>query len=218
MRDKTFGLVLLILLGSLVVSLDLKIVSAQDVSPSIFLQIPRSGEVLQGVEKVSGKIRGDGLEKAELSIRYAGDDHNTWFFITSLEIEDETISSVEFNFEWDTTRITDGNYDLQVTARFSDEIIIRERVDQLRIRNYSPIETRTPDPEQKLEEEETAVPTATITAEPTPTSLPDNPVSLGSDDILGAMGKGLAVVGILFGLGGIYSVGKRIQRKSSRSK
>lgn len=217
MRDRTFGLLLLILLGTLVASLDLKQVSAQDLSPSIFLQTPRSGEVLQGVETIRGKIRGEGLETAQLTFSYAGDDRDTWFFITSLEFEDDNTSSHEFIYEWDTTRITDGNYDLQITARFSEEIIIRERVDQLRIRNYSPIETQTPDPEHEAAGEETAaVPTATNPTVPTPTPLPENPVSLQTDEILGAVGKGLIVVGVFFGLGGIYSLVKRIRRKKSR--
>jgi len=107
--------------------------------------------------------------------------------------------------EWDTTQITDGNYDLRVVAEYNDGAAIYELIPNLRIRNYSPVETATPAP---VSEGSTAdqIPTSTIEPTPanTPTPLPPNPAEVQSGDLYQVLRfSGLAVV-VLFIVGGIY--------------
>ena len=115
---------------------------------SIFIQSPREGQALQGVEILEGKIRGEGLLKGTIHFSYSDSPapERTWFYIGDIEGENQDSSQTAFQVEWDTTQITDGDYDLRVVAEYSGGAAIFELVPNLRIRNHSPVETATPAP------------------------------------------------------------------------
>lgn len=186
---------------------------AQSAEPDIFIQSPRQGEPLQGVETVTGKIRGELFRRAELSFTYAGLEEPTWFFLVEFTREDIEKNSREFLYEWDTTRITDGDYHLRVRAEFQDGELV-EVVENLRVRNYSPVETRTPGPEPTGDPGAVSpTPTVQPTVQPTPTPLPPNPASLSERDLLHSLRLGLTAAGAFFGVGGVYLLIKELRRK-----
>jgi hypothetical protein len=180
------------------------------IPPSIFILSPREGQALQGVEVIKGKIRGDGLMSGKISFRYSVDGRDTWFFIADIDPQDQDSSQAAFKVEWDTTKITDGNYHLRIVAVYQDGTQIFEQVPNLRIRNYSPVETSTPGPEMTLAPGELA-PSATILAppQPSPTPLPKNPAELEREDLFQTLFLTGAVVLGGFLVGGIYTLIKK---------
>jgi hypothetical protein len=178
------------------------------IAPSIFIQSPREGQALQGVETIEGKIRGDGLLEGKVSFSYAGQsggDETTWFFIADIEPEVEDSSQASFKINWDTSQITDGNYDLRVVARYRGGGAIFELVPNIRIRNLSAVETPTPGPAPVGETQAPTEPAASpVPVRDAPTALPPNPVVLESESLFRTWrGVGIGVA-VLFLLGGIY--------------
>jgi len=153
---------------------------------SIFIQSPREGQALQGVEILEGKIRGEGLIKGTIHFSYS-DSHaqeRTWFLIGDIEGENQDSSQTPFQVEWDTTQITDGDYDLRVVAEYSGGAAIFEMVPNIRIRNHTPIETATPAPLTGGNgAEPSLLPSATLKPEKTPTPLPPNPAEVRAGDL-----------------------------------
>jgi hypothetical protein len=174
---------------------------------SIFIQNPREGQALQGVEIIEGKIRGEGFLAGSIHFSYseAPSQQRTWFYLAELAGDTQDSSQTAFQVEWDTTQITDGDYDLRVVAEYSGGAAIFEVVTGLRIRNYSPIETPTPGLSSEGNGVETPLPVLD-TPEPknTATQLPPNPVEVQSRDLQQVLLiSGVAVAGIFF-VGIIY--------------
>jgi hypothetical protein len=184
------------------------IVNAQEatITPQIQVMIlsPSPGQALQGTILILGDINVEDPILVELSFTYSDDQRETWFLIH--EIEDSVPG--EINFEWDTTTITDGQYTLRLLVRTDQDQIIA-LVPGLRVRNYSAIETNTPDPTSTPAPADTHAPTATATTTLTPvpftpTPLPPNPAQIDTRDIGMSIGKGGIVVISLFAILGIY--------------
>ena len=180
------------------------------ISPSIIIVSPREGQALQGIEIIEGKIRGDGLRGGKISFRYAGEGAETWFFIADVQPTGEESSQATFKLEWDTNGITDGTYHLRVLGEYQGGARIFEVVENLRIRNQSPVETSTPILEVTRDPAAVApTPTPKPILPSTPTPLPDNPVEIKTSDLSRVlMSSGIAVLA-LFLVGGIYSIFKR---------
>jgi hypothetical protein len=181
---------------------------APTISPGIFIQSPREGQALQGIEIIEGKIRGQGFTSGKLSFSYAADGAETWFFIADIMPGAEESSQTSVKVEWDTTQITDGNYHLRLVAEYDGRATIFELIPNLRVRNHSPVETSTPAPAGTQEDVDhtdyTATPTRRSAPQKTPTPLPENPVVLESNDLY----RVLIITGILvmgaFLVGAIY--------------
>jgi hypothetical protein len=178
---------------------------APTISPSIFILSPREGQALQGIVTIEGKIRGEGFTSGKLSFSYAVDGPETWFFIADIMPGAEESSQTAVKVEWDTTQITDGNYNLRLVAEYEGKATIFELIPNLRVRNHSPIETSTPAPAGIQEDTDlSATPTRRSLAQETPTPLPDNPAVLDSNDLY----RVLSITGILvlsaFLIGTIY--------------
>jgi hypothetical protein len=139
---------------------------------------PRSGAVLQGVVTIRGTSNVSGFQISEISFAYADDMTDTWFLISSSEqaVDLGTLAI------WDTTTITDGNYTIRLRIFLADGSTLDATVQNLRVRNYSAIETPTP---ALLASPPTTIPTATMTSTPlpTPTAFPANPVVVTGPDI-----------------------------------
>ena len=175
------------------------------IAQSIFIQSPREGQALQGLEIIEGKIRGEGFIQGKISFSYADEENPTWFFIADVDPERDDSSQASFKLDWDTNQITDGNYNLRVVAEYRTGPTIFELIPDLRIRNHSPVETSTPSP--VVEEgtpDATSTPTPETIVEDTPTPLPDNPVVIKSESLQRVLaGSGIFVL-VLFLAGGIY--------------
>ena len=174
---------------------------------SIFIQSPRDGQALQGVVLIEGKIRGEGFLRGTIHFSYHETpvQDRTWFFIAPIDAENQDSSQTAFLVEWDTTQITDGNYDLRLVAEYSGEAAIFELVPNLRVRNHTPVETGTPAPvEDEAGDPTPPTPSGTPMPVISPTLLPPNPAEVKGADLQGAVRlSGFVVAGIFF-IGMIY--------------
>ena len=166
-------------------------------SPSI--TSPVLGQALQGTVAITGTTAVDRFAEAELGFSYAADSTSTWFLIAKL---DEPVFEGVLG-SWDTTSITDGDYILRLRVTLTDGTSDEVLVSNLRVRNYTPIETPTPAPTAVLP---TVTPALTSTASPypTPTALPSNPAELKPVAIWSMLAAGGLTALMALGLLGAY--------------
>ena len=160
---------------------------------------PHPGEVLQGVVRVNGSSDINGFISSEISFTYMDDPTGTWFLVATSTLP---VSSNRL-VTWDTTVITDGNYVLRLRVSLSNETVKDVLVSDLRVRNYTPVETPTPHP---VTPEATTTPSeiATSTPFPTPTALAQNPAILGPLNVSASMVYGGLAAILIFVIIGIY--------------
>jgi hypothetical protein len=147
---------------------------------SIKVTSPLPGQAIQGNVIIQGETNIEGFVRAELSFAYQNDPTDTWFFIR----KSDTPAKGEL-FNWDTTSITDGNYQLRLIVFLDDGRQSTLIIPNLRVRNYSPIETNTPAPpriNQAADLQSTPCITPRI-KRPTPTASVANPLALSQNDI-----------------------------------
>lgn len=198
--------------------------------PNVFITAPTGGQALQGQVEVTGNSAVANFQSASLSFSYHDDPTGTWFLI----LESDAPVAYGTLGMWDTTTISDGDYDLRLSVALADDSLVNASVAGLRVRNYTAIETDTPTPPAPTAttlattpveanvtvEIPSATPSPTITATatqtpvlPTITPLPTNPAELSESAILSTLGKGgLAALGV-FALLGIYLGGRAILRR-----
>ncbi len=177
---------------------------APTIAPDVIVTVPREGEALQGVAIIEGRVQGEGVRGVRVSFAYAEGTPGNWFYISSLELDTEGGAQEDFQVEWDTTKITDGQYDIRVRVDYRDDSQVSTTVSGLRIRNYSPVETSTPQPPGRAVSTAQVRLTGETTAVPTPSPLPSNPATLQEEELYGAVLKGLGLVGGSFLLYGLY--------------
>jgi hypothetical protein len=154
----------------------------------VTIRFPSNGEAVQGVVTIEGSANHPEFSYYELSFTYADLSSQTWFPISEPSRTQITSGALGL---WDTTSITDGNYNLRLEVFLLDDTSLIAEVENIRIRNSSPIETNTPAPVI-----ETLTPSP---IPPTPTSFP-TPISLAAGNgqssvilnlCLGALGAAL---------------------------
>lgn len=180
-----------------------------DESPAIFS--PQTGQVLRGITPVEVYTDLSGFEHAELSFGYTGDPTQTWFLIAA---SNQPVLDGVFA-QWDTTTITDGTYTLRLVVFRRSQEPSEYRVEGLRVRNYTAVES--PTPEATASDgltAEIALPTATFTptlALPTRTTFPTNPAVITLTQVGQSMGWGvLGLVAILVFVAGYLAVRRAI--------
>lgn len=176
-------------------------------SDKVAIFTPEQGQALQGIITISGNTMVPGFVSAEISFAYSDDLTDTWFLI----YESTTAVSAGELTQWDTSTITDGDYSLRLLVTLEDGSQVVATITNLRLRNYTSIETITPWPSPTHSPGDTPVPsmTPTPTATPPPptaTALPRNPASISSQDLLFSMGKGVLAVIVIFTFIGIYQL------------
>ncbi|MBU1660451.1 MAG: hypothetical protein KKD28_03155 [Chloroflexi bacterium] len=178
-----------------------------------------AGDALQGIITIIGNTVVDGFQSWEITFGYANDTTGTWFFIfeSAESVSNDTLT------QWDTTTLSDGVYNLRLTVYLEGGRQTHFTVPDLRVRNYSPIETDTPTPTltptpYTLTPQATSTPT--ITASPTktpipitPTPLSTNPIEISSNDISNSLLRGTAGVLAAFLLIGLYASVRRTLRQ-----
>jgi hypothetical protein len=175
---------------------------------------PASGDALQGSVPVSANTAVDGFLRAELTFAYADDPTKTWFLI----FETDQPTSNEDLTQWDTTMLTDGQYTLRLVVTLEDSSQLAATVQNLRVRNYTPIETDTPAPTETPVPGNTPIPTQTPTPTitpipPTSTALPPNPAQLTSQDITLSLGKGALGAAAVLAIIGLYAAVRNAIRR-----
>jgi len=170
------------------------------------ISAPLSGQALKGVVVVNGRTALKNFQSAEVSYSYASG--GSWFLInqTRDSVEDGRLAV------WDTTTITDGNYKLRVQVFLTNGNVV-EKVIEVRVRNYSAVETATPEPTQGLvSARPTLTVTPTIYAQPTPTDLANNPARLSRADWDGSIRFGAISAGLTLAGLGLYLAFKKYIR------
>jgi hypothetical protein len=185
------------------------------VSPGIAVDLPRPGEALQGVVTITGSSDVPGMVSMEVSFAYHDDPTQTWFLIAESKqpVTSGTLAT------WDTTTITDGDYDLRLLIFLKDGTHQQVVVSGLRVRNYTPVETSTPQPvpsgTAQVVITDTPLP-PTVTPIPlTPTPFPPNPAQLSQVDYLSGLTLGGIMVLVLFAGIGLYRAAKKWIRRRS---
>lgn len=163
---------------------------------------PLAGEALQGQVLITGTAAGEGFQRYEVSFAYQNSLTDTWFLIHQSDqpLTDGLLAT------WDTSTITDGKYRLRLAVFYADGRIETALLVNMRVRNYSTIETSTPRPPATAEPG-----AATMTPAPagdyipggaTPTVLPGNPAAVNTDRLVnGLMWGGLIALGLFIILG-----------------
>lgn len=201
-------------------------------APNVFLSSPMGGQALQGVVTIEGNSAIAMFQSASLTFSYTGDTTGARFFIH----ENDAPVAYDILAQWDTTTITDGNYDLYLTVLRTDGSQISASVEGLRVRNYSAVETDTPTPlapsatpaGETLVPVEIASPTTTTTPIPTATDtpipptitpLPTNPAEITQAIMLNTLGKGgLAALGLFALLGSYLAIQSILKRPRKQRK
>lgn len=192
----------------LVICLPSLTVEAQAPTPIPASQVefdsPVPGQVLQGTVLIIVKTHFGAAEGVKVSFAYQDDPRDTWFVIH----EEQNVDQQEFSFEWDTTTITDGDYDLRLVASTSDSEY-QAIVPGLRVRNYSAVETNTPVPTSTMGPQDTSAASSAVSipltpALPTATSLPTNPAQITRTEISYSILKGALITLVLFAVLGSY--------------
>lgn len=162
---------------------------------------PKPGEAVLGLTPITGSVAVSAFQRAEVSFSYQEGADQTWFPIQQITepVEDGTLAV------WDTTTIADGLYQLRVQVWLEDGDMVETVVPNLRVRNYSAIETSTPAPTARSPAEtppSTAAPVRS--ALPSPTLLPANPAEVTSERMAFSITQGFVFAVILFLLFGFY--------------
>lgn len=183
----------------------------------VYIKFPPDGQALKGKVAVTGNTSIQGFSSSELSFSYSDNPTGTRFLIQSSTqpVDDGVL------VEWDTSTITDGVFDMQLEVKLVSGESIVYTVRQLRVRNYTPVETETPTPVTPTSTPlpgDTPIPTATPTTTETPvpptrTALPPNPAQVTRQDLGTSLGKGVLFTLGLFALMGIYLSVKTIRKR-----
>lgn len=188
---------------------------AQDATPTptvtqvpFGITTPSGGEALQGVVAITGTTQAVGFQAAEISFAYAAGSTGTWFLIeqASTPVVEDQIAA------WDTTTISDGTYHLRLQVFLADGTVLERVVENVRVRNYTAVETSTPPAPG-----ETVLPTRAATARPsstpavdfiaagrTPEPLPTNPASLTPQNLRESAAVGVGAVAVVLLAAAIY--------------
>jgi hypothetical protein len=181
---------------------------------------PKDGQALQGSIPIVVNTTTTNFQSVELTFAYMSNPSGTRFWIYQ-GIQPVTGTMLVL---WDTSTLTDGNYQLRMEVTFSDGSQQSMIVKDLRIRNYTPIETSTPPPltETPTQAKATstsipAAPVVTQTSQSLPTAQPanshNNPITLSRTNVTDSVGLGVLTVFALFVFGMVYQAARSLRRK-----
>jgi hypothetical protein len=166
---------------------------------------PKEGQVVQGNIEIIGTATGDGFKSAEIAYAYAESDNPTWFVIGTIS-QPVNVSMLAV---WDTTTISDGDYQVRLTVHYKDGTVVESVIKRVLVRNYTPVEIT---PSQSTVE---VLATATPTNAPVitgATAYPVNEASLSMGNVGKSFEDGL-IIGIVCVVGlGLYAAFRGILR------
>ena len=164
--------------------------------PTVEVTAPKEGQAIQGSVTISGSVSGDDFVSGDISYGYDSDGNSTWFFISSLS---QPVTNGVLAV-WDTSTISDGNYQLKVTAKYKNGETKEVIIQHLLVRNYTAIQNTATELPVVNERENDATPTVTVTSVISATPFPTNSGSLKVAQIQESVQWGgiLGIVGLLF--------------------
>ncbi|HUN24041.1 MAG TPA: hypothetical protein PK299_13010, partial [Anaerolineales bacterium] len=171
---------------------------------------PQNGAVLNGIVPIRVQGALTAVTRYELEFTYAPNATDTWFLLTS----GENLPADGILTLWDTTQISDGNYQLRLNVYLAGQELAQEtRVGSVRVQNDSPIvptETPavstpaavTPTPPHATLPPRTANPTAPSVTR-VPPQMQISPSEL-TQQAGSALWRGMLIALLGFGLFGLY--------------
>lgn len=168
---------------------------------------PQDGEVLHGVVTIEGSAAHPAFVAYELSFAYDPNPTDTWFPI----IDDFQTPVTDGRLGlWDTTSITDGDYQLRLLVILENDSHLEAYARGLRLRNMSPVETQPALEDPSIT---TSAPTT-----PTETSAPTIvPVIVSQRSGTQKVLQSLKIGGFLGGLSLLLFTAYTLFRKITRS-
>ncbi|MFN8382747.1 MAG: hypothetical protein U0V02_12440 [Anaerolineales bacterium] len=169
----------------------------------VSINSPQAGQELRGQVQITGNMAAPNFASAELAFKYAASTSaDTWFTIQTFSqpVADSTLAL------WDTTSVTDGDYDLRLRITLIDGTSQDVVVSSIKIRNDSPEPTVIVPTETALPQfgVSTALPvlgqatSTTVFTFPSSTPLPLNPASVTTSSIYTTFARGSLIVLVLF--------------------
>lgn len=168
-----------------------------------------AGDAVRGLVSIVGNTAVEGFVSWELTFGYTGDITGSWFYIAE---GDEPITNDTLT-DWDTTMITDGTYNIRLTIYLEGDRRTHSIVSDIRVRNYTPIETQTSmltttpyteTPQPIISATIMASPTFTIIPD-TPTPLPTNPIEISGQRFSTSLMRGALGTLAAFLIAGLYT-------------
>jgi hypothetical protein len=163
---------------------------------------PQAGDTIRGQVEIAGKMTVLNFSTAELAFKYASDSTDNWFTIQTFPqpVADSALAV------WDTTTLTDGDYNLRLRIFLLDGTFQDVIISDLKIRNDTPEPTQFVPTETALPQFSAATslpalnqPTSTaIITFPSSTPLPANPASVTTTSIYSTFARGALIVLVLF--------------------
>jgi hypothetical protein len=140
-----------------------------------------------------GYIKASNIKEYRLEFGFQNGDTGWYLIQTATDVGDDGRLGI-----WDTTSISDGNYRLRLLVTFSDGTTSEYIVDDIRVRNYSVMETSTANPGAPAQLA-TATKPNLFPVESAGKKPSVNPVSLSESRFRWIVGIGIAS-GILFSI------------------
>ncbi len=165
---------------------------------------PQPGEAIFGLITIEGSAAHPSFVYYEISFAYQPNPSDTWFPI--MQPIQTPITDGRLGI-WDTTGITDGNYQLRLIVWLENGKSLEAVVSDLRIRNTTPTETPAATKPAALLSPSPVIPADT----PLPTQIPSSS-NIGLSRVLRAffIGGIVCLVGLL-SLGGFIIVRRSLQ-------
>lgn len=183
-------------------------------APVTGILTPAAGDAVRGVVSIVGTTDTTAFSSAEISFGYMSDTTQTWFLLgqSSAAVVNDALVS------WDTTSIPDGNYRLRLRVFLTGGQVLEYLVEEIRVRNYSAIETSTPVVVETGMATSQPLPTATTVVIPTrepiiSTPLPQNSAVVTWDDLNASIKTGVLTAVLLFILIGLYLAARAASRR-----
>ncbi len=168
----------------------------------VAITAPQPSETLRGQVEIQGQMDTPNFAFAELAFTFASPPGDVWFTIQTFS-QPKTDPPLAV---WDTTTITDGDYNLRLRVTFQDGTFQDALITDLKILNDVPSPTPLPTlgdfnfqapNETPVLPNEQVIPTPNASY-PTSTPLPMNPVALTEASIFSAFWKSALFILIIF--------------------
>lgn len=172
---------------------------------------PQDGEVLRGVVTIEGSAAHPAFVAYELSFAYDPNPTDTWFLI----VDDFQTPVTDGRLGlWDTTNITDGDYQLRLLVILENDSHLEAYAQGLRIRNTTPVETQPALYDQTITSPAPTTPTQTSAPTIMPVIVPHR---TGTQKVLQSLKIGGFLGGLLLALFATYSFFRMIVRSGRTS-
>ena len=157
---------------------------------NIVISYPAKGNSVQGVVEIKGTVISDFYSSAEIYFGYANTETENWFLISRL---DQPVENGKLA-RWDTTTITDGEYQLQLIMNKKDGTSENVTVAPIYVRNYT-IEPTKDAASTSDVADGSDIETSTSNGLVYATPFPQNPASTSQDGIIQSI-----VIGVILSL------------------